>query len=293
MEKVCLVDGNNLMFRAYYATAYSGNMMKNSKGFPTNALYGFVNMMQKIIDEEKPKYIMVAFDIGKNFRKEKYETYKAGRSETPEELKLQMPVARKILEAMGIKYYELEPFEADDIIGTFAEACNNNKEYDATVISSDKDLLQLITDEVEVKLLKTKDYIRYNPESFKEDWGFTPIHMIDYKALAGDSSDNIAGVKGIGDKTAINLLKTYEDLDDIYNHIDDIKGAVKTKLINDKKSAYTSKEMATIYKKVPIDINFDNIKYNGPKLEELANIFSELEFFSLLKNTSTKSNQKK
>ena len=107
MEKVCLVDGNNLMFRAYYATAYSGNMMKNSKGFPTNALYGFVNMMQKIIDEEKPKYIMVAFDIGKNFRKEKYETYKAGRSETPEELKLQMPVARKILEAMGIKYYEL------------------------------------------------------------------------------------------------------------------------------------------------------------------------------------------
>ena len=292
MEKVCLVDGNNLMFRAYYATAYSGNMMKNSKGFPTNALYGFVNMMQKIIDEEKPKYIMVAFDIGKNFRKEKYETYKAGRSETPEELKLQMPVARKILEAMGIKYYELEPFEADDIIGTFAEACNNNKEYDATVISSDKDLLQLITDEVEVKLLKTKDYIRYNPESFKEDWGFTPIHMIDYKALAGDSSDNIAGVKGIGDKTAINLLKTYEDLDDIYKHIDDIKGAVKTKLINDKKSAYTSKEMATIYKKVPIDINFDNIKYNGPKLEELANIFSELEFFSLLKNTSTKSNQK-
>ena len=136
------------------------------------------------------------------------------------------------------------------------------------MISSDKDFLQLITDEVEVKLLKTKDYIRYNPESFKEDWGFTPIHMIDYKALAGDSSDNIAGVKGIGDKTAINLLKTYEDLDDIYNHIHDIKGAVKTKLINDKKSAYTSKEMATIYKKVPIDINFDNIKYNGPKLEE-------------------------
>ena len=288
MEKVCLVDGNNLMFRAYYATAYSGNMMKNSKGFPTNALYGFVNMMQKIIEEEKPKYIMVAFDIGKNFRKEKYETYKAGRSETPEELKSQMPVARKILEAMGIKYYELEPFEADDIIGTFAEACNNNCKYDATVISSDKDLLQLITDEVEVKLLKTKDYIRYNPTNFKEDWGFTPIHMIDYKALAGDSSDNIPGVKGIGDKTAINLLKTYEDLDDIYSHIDDIKGAVKTKLINAKENAYISKEMATIYKKVPIDINFDNIKYNGPKLEELTDIFTELEFFSFLKNTKPK-----
>ena len=292
MEKVCLVDGNNLMFRAYYATAYSGNMMKNSKGFPTNALYGFVNMMQKIIEEEKPKYIMVAFDIGKNFRKEKYETYKAGRSETPEELKLQMPVARKILEAMGIKYYELEPFEADDIIGTFAEGCNNNKEYDATIISSDKDLLQLITDEVEVKLLKTKDYIRYNPTNFKEDWGFSPIHMIDYKALAGDSSDNIPGVKGIGDKTAINLLKTYEDLDDIYSHIDEIKGAVKTKLINDKESAYISKEIATIYKKVPLDVDFAKIKYEGPRLEELASIFRELEFFSLLKNTSPKSTQK-
>ena len=288
MEKVCLVDGNNLMFRAYYATAYSGNIMKNSKGFPTNALYGFVNMMHKIIEEEKPKYIMVAFDIGKNFRKEKYETYKAGRSETPEELKLQMPVARRILTAMGIKYYELEPFEADDIIGTFAGACNNNKEYDATIISSDKDLLQLITDEVEVKLLKTKDFIRYNPKNFLEDWGFTPIHMIDYKALAGDSSDNIPGVKGVGDKTAINLLKTYQDLDDIYNHIDEIKGALKTKLLNDKESAYTSKELATIYKEVPIDIDFTTIKYLGPNEEELSSIYSELEFYSFLKQSKVK-----
>lgn len=288
MEKVCLVDGNNLMFRAYYATAYSGNIMKNSKSFPTNALYGFVNMMHKIIEEEKPKYIMVAFDVGKNFRKEKYETYKAGRSETPEELKLQMPVARKILTAMGIKYYELEPFEADDIIGTFADACNNNKEYDATIISSDKDLLQLITKEVEVKLLKTKDFIRYNPESFKADWGFSPIHMIDYKALAGDSSDNIPGVKGVGDKTAINLLKTYQDLDDIYNHIDEIKGALKNKLLNDKESAYISKELATIYKKVPIDIDFTAIKYMGPNEEEISSIYNELEFYSFLKQRKVK-----
>ena len=292
MEKVCLVDGNNLMFRAYYATAYSGNIMKNSKGFPTNALYGFVNMMHKIIEEEKPKYIMVAFDIGKNFRKEKYETYKAGRSETPEELKLQMPVARRILTAMGIKYYELEPFEADDIIGTFASACNNNKEYDATIISSDKDLLQLITDEVEVKLLKTKDFIRYNPKNFLEDWGFTPIHMIDYKALAGDSSDNIPGVKGVGDKTAINLLKTYQDLDDIYNHIDEIKGALKNKLLNDKESAYISKELATIYKKVPIDIDFTTIKYLGPNAEELSSIYSELEFYSFLKQSKVQTVKK-
>lgn len=292
MEKICLVDGNNLMFRAYYATAYTGNMMKNSKMFPTNALYGFVNMMHKIIEEEKPKYIMVAFDIGKNFRKEKYDTYKAGRIETPEELKMQMPVARKILTAMGIKYYELEPFEADDIIGTFASKCNNNSEYNATIISSDKDLLQLITDEVEVKLLKSKDFIRYNPTNFLADWGFTPIHMIDYKALAGDSSDNIPGVKGIGDKTAISLLKTYTDLDDIYNHIDEIKGAVKTKLINDKEAAYISKEMATIYQSVPIDLDFSQIKYLGPNDEELTSIYEDLEFYSFLKSRPVNKKEK-
>ena len=126
MKKVILVDGNNLMFRSYYATAYTGNVMKNSKGFPTNALYGFCQMMNKIIHEEKPEYIAVAFDIGKNFRKQKYETYKEGRAATPEELKLQMPVAREILKAMGIPYFELEPYEADDIIGTFAKMCEED-----------------------------------------------------------------------------------------------------------------------------------------------------------------------
>ena len=284
MKKVILVDGNNLMFRSYYATAYNGNLMKNSKGVATNALYGFVNMMHKIIGEEKPEYIMVAFDIGKNFRKEKYETYKAGRIETPEELKMQMPIARDILTAMGIKYYELEPYEADDIIGTFAKYCNNNNEYDALIVSSDKDLLQLITPEVEMKLLKTKDYIKYNPVNFKEDWGFEPIHMIDYKALAGDASDNIPGVRGVGDKTAIKLLKEYKDLEDIYNHIDEIKGSLKDKLINDKEMAFVSKEMATIYKDVPIDVNFDNIKYTGPNEEKLYEIYKDLEFYSLIKN---------
>ena len=284
MKKVILVDGNNLMFRSYYATAYNGNLMKNSKGVATNALYGFVNMMHKIIAEEKPEYIMVAFDIGKNFRKEKYETYKAGRIETPEELKMQMPIARDILTAMGIKYYELEPYEADDIIGTFAKYCNNNNEYDALIVSSDKDLLQLITPEVEMKLLKTKDYIKYNPVNFKEDWGFEPIHMIDYKALAGDASDNIPGVRGVGDKTAIKLLKEYKDLEDIYNHIDEIKGSLKDKLVNDKEMAFVSKEMATIYKNVPIDVNFDNIKYTGPNEDVLYEIYKDLEFYSLIKN---------
>ncbi len=283
MKKVILVDGNNLMFRSYYATAYTGNVMKNSKGFPTNALYGFVGMMNKIITEEKPEYIAVAFDIGKNFRRQKYETYKAGRQATPDELKMQMPIARELLTAWRIKYFELEPYEADDIIGTFARMCDEDPEYNATIISSDKDLLQLISPEVDVKLLKQKDYIRYNPKTFKEDWGFEPIRMIDYKALAGDSSDNIPGVKGIGDKTAINLLKQYDTIEDLYEHIEEIKGKTKEKLLEDKESAFISKEIATIYREVPLNVSLSDCTYKGPDLISLNKKFEELEFYSFIK----------
>ena len=283
MKKVILIDGNNLMYRSYYATAYTGNVMKNSKGFPTNALYGFVGMMNKIIHEEKPEYAMVAFDIGKNFRKEKYETYKDGRNETPDELKMQMPIARDILKAMGIQYFEMEPYEADDIIGTFAKFCEEDPEYTATIVSSDKDLLQLISEETEVKLLKQKDYIRYNKKSFKEDWGIEPIRVIDYKALAGDPSDNIPGVKGIGDKTAINLLKQYDTIEDIYEHIDEIKGKMHEKLLNDKENAFISKEIATIYRDVPLNVSLDDVKYVGPDFVLLNKIYEELEFYSFIK----------
>lgn len=166
MKKVILVDGNNLLFRSYYATAYSGSNMRNSKGFPTNGLFGFINMMNKIISEEKPEYIMVAFDKGKTFRHERYADYKGGRAETPDELKMQFPVAKKILDAMGVKHYEIDNYEADDIIGSFAKMIDNNPDYIGTIVSSDKDLLQLITDKVDVKLLKSKDYIRMNRDVF-------------------------------------------------------------------------------------------------------------------------------
>ena len=284
MKKVILVDGNNLMFRSYYATAYSENMMRNSKGFPTNALYGFTTMMNKIINEEKPEYIAVAFDIGKNFRKQKYDFYKEGRQATPDELIKQMPIARKILDAMGIKYLELEPYEADDIIGTLAKMANIDPEYVATIISSDKDLLQLINEEVEVKLLKQTGFIRYNPETFKALYGIEPIKIIDLKALAGDSSDNIPGVRGIGEKTALKLLQEYGSLEGIYENIDSIKGKTKEKLEVDRDNAFMSKEIATIYKDVPLNISFDDILYTGPKEVELADIFESLEFYSLLKN---------
>ena len=151
MKRIVLIDGNNLMLRSFYATAYTGNLMKNSKGFYTNALYGFVSMINKNIEEEKPEYMAVAFDIGKNFRKDLYKEYKDGRKLTPDELKMQMPIARKILDAMGIKYYEIENYEADDIIGTLSYRALIDPDYVATIISSDKDLLQLINEQVEVK----------------------------------------------------------------------------------------------------------------------------------------------
>ena len=283
MEKIIMVDGNNLLFRSYYATAYNGNFMKNSKGFPTNAIFGLANMINKIIIEEKPKYMVVAFDKGKTFRHEKYGFYKGGRSETPDELKMQFPMAKKMLDAMGIKYYEIDNYEADDIIGTFARYCDEDDNYDGLIVSSDKDLLQLISKHVEIKLLKSKDYIRYNEKTFKDDWGIDPINIIDFKALMGDPSDNIPGVKGIGEKTALKLLSEYKTLDGVYKNIDSIKGTLKDKLINDKDNAYMSYEIATICKEVPMDINISDIEYLGPKYE-LKDIYEELEFYSLLKN---------
>ena len=288
MKKVILVDGNNLMFRSFYATLYSGSMMTNKEGFPTNALYGFVNMMNKIIAEEKPVYIMVAFDIGKTFRHEKYDYYKGKRDETPDDLKKQFPIAKKILNAMGIKYFELEGYEADDIIGTFAKKVDENKEYNATIISSDKDLLQLISDDVEVKLLKPKDYIRMNKKVFFDTYGLDPIKMIDLKSLMGDASDNIPGVKGIGEKTALKLLQEYGSLDGVYENIDNIKGATHDKLVQDKENAYMSYDIATIYREVPIDTNFDNIKYENEQTEELINLYNDLDFHSFLKKANIK-----
>ena len=285
MKKIILVDGNNLMFRSYYATAYTGNIMRNSKGFPTNALYGFVSMINKIIAEENPVYMAVAFDIGKNFRKDKYKDYKAGRKQIPDDLKAQMPIARKLLDSMGIKYFELEPYEADDIIGTLAKMADQDPTFDATIVSSDRDLLQLISDVVDVKLLKQKDHIRYNRETFIKDFGIEPINIIDLKALAGDASDNIPGVKGVGEKTALNLLHQYKTIENIYDHIDEIKGKLKEKLIVDKDNAFFSKELATIYKDVPLNIDsLDSISYSGENEEKLYELYKELEFYSFIKN---------
>lgn len=287
MEKVVLVDGNNLLFRSYYATAYTGNIMRNRDGFPTNGLYGFVNMINKIVAEENPKYMMVAFDIGKTFRHEKYKDYKGGRRETPEDLKVQFPIAKKILTAMGIKYLECEGYEADDIIGTISSWCDKDPEYEALIVSSDKDLLQLISDETVVKLLKPKDYIMMDKATFIQTYGFEPIKMIDLKALMGDASDNIPGVKGIGEKTAIKLLTQYGSLDGIYENIDNIKGSTHEKLVTGNEDAYYSKELVTIYRDVPLNITWDDLLYGNENTNELIQLYNELNFYSLLKKASS------
>ena len=282
MEKVVLVDGNNLLFRSYYATAYSGNLMKNSKGFPTNGLYGLVNMLNKIIKEENPKYMLVAFDKGKTFRHDKYKEYKDGRIKTPEDLLMQFKVAKELVPLMGIKCFEIDNYEADDIIGTYSKIISNDDKYEGLIVSSDKDLLQLINFNITVKLLKSKDYIMMDENTFKETYGLDPIKMIDLKGLMGDSSDNIPGVKGIGEKTALKLLQKYNSLEGIYENIDDITGSTKQKLIDGKESAIMSKDIATIYKDVPVTYKLSDLIYNGEQ-EGLKNMYEELEFYSFLK----------
>ena len=283
MEKILLVDGNNLIFRSYYATAYTGVIMRNSKGFPTNALYGFINMMNKIIREEKPDYILVAFDKGKTFRHDAYSEYKAGRSDTPDELKQQFPVAKEVLKAMGIKYHEMDNYEADDIIGTLSSIAHKDPNFDCEIISSDKDLLQLIEDDVVVRVLKSNDHIIMDRDKFIETYGVEPIKMIDLKALMGDSSDNIPGVAGVGEKTAIKLIQEYQSIDNIYKNIDSIKGKLQEKLLNDKDNCYKSYELATIVKDIKLDFTLKDCKYEGIDNLKLKDILEELEFKSLLK----------
>lgn len=288
MKKVILVDGNNLLFRSYFATAYTGNTMRNSKGFPTNGLYGLVNMLNKIIREEKPEYMLVAFDKGKTFRHEKYLDYKGGRNETPDDLKRQFSVAKKLVPLMGIKCFEIDNYEADDIIGTYSKMALIDPEFETTIVSSDKDLLQLINEETEVKLLKQKDYIRMNEETFIDTYGIKPIRMIDLKGLMGDASDNIPGVKGIGEKTALKLLQEYDSLENVYDNIDNIKGATKQKLIDGKESAFMSKDIATIYNEVPVTYSLEELKYDGPDVNGLREMYSDLEFYSFLKDFKEK-----
>lgn len=280
-EKLVLIDGNSLLYRAYYALP----LLHNDKGVFTNAVYGFTTILLNILEEEKPTHMLVAFDAGKTtFRHESFKDYKGGRQKTPPELSEQFPLTKELLEAFNIPFYELDLYEADDIIGTLAKQAGENK-WDVKVISGDQDLLQLVTDQVTVDLTKkgVSEVASYTPESLQSEMELRPDQIIELKALMGDSSDNIPGVPGVGIKTATKLLKEYGSVDEIYNNLDKITAKkLNENLTTHKDSAYLSKELVTINQASPIQINLKDTKYEGYAEEAVLKLFQKLEFRSLL-----------
>ncbi len=261
MEKMLLIDGNSLLFRAYYATAY-GNVMKTANGIPTNALFGFTSMLLKAFELVNADNVLVAFDTGKKtFRHDKYEEYKGTRSAVPEDLVVQFPIIRELLDAMHIKRCEIVGYEADDIIGSLVKKYRN---YDINVLTSDKDLLQLIDDTTSIWLMKKglTEIVRMDEKALFEQMQIVPDQITDLKGLMGDASDNIPGVKGIGEKTALKLIWEYNTIENLYEHIDEIKGKLQEKLIEGKESALFSKWLATIKCDVEVNLETDDFKSN-------------------------------
>ena len=281
--KLLLIDGNSVLFRGYYATCY-GNIMQTSKGVYTNGIYAFANMLNKAIRTYEPDYCVVAFDKAKHtFRHDIAPDYKGGRKETPEELVGQFPLVREMLEAYNIPYLEYDTIEADDIIGSLA------KKYDmeTCILSSDRDMLQLIDDTTNVLVMRKgmSDIARMDEKALKEEYSLKPYQIIDYKGLAGDKSDNIRGVDGVGEKTAIKLLNDYDTCEGIYEHIDEIKGKMKEKLINGKDSCFLSKTLATIKTDVEIDHDLEDFRLNINE-EERNRFFEKYEMYSLIRETN-------
>ena len=282
MKKFLIIDGNNVMFRAYYATAAMGNLMRNTKGNPTNMVYGFINIFNKVI-QDNYTHVAVAFDKGSKTRRHKmYSEYKAGRQKTPDELFLQIPYILKWLEAMNVHYYMSDDYEADDIVASIAKRFYPSFD-EIDVLSNDNDLFQLIKDK-EIQLYqKQKEQVKYDKAYLFEDKGIEPIQIPDFKALIGDNSDNLPGVEGIGPVTAAKLLNQYKTLDGIYEHIDEIKGKTKERLIKDKETAYFTKDMATLDPSFEFSENEDDFLVKEFNKDELISLYQELDFHSFLK----------
>jgi DNA polymerase I len=280
-KKLVLIDGNSIAYRAFFALP----LLNNDKGIHTNAVYGFTMMLMKILEDEKPTHMLVAFDAGKTtFRHKTFEEYKGGRQKTPPELSEQFPFIRELLDAYGISRYELENYEADDIIGTLS--LNAEKEgFEVKIISGDKDLTQLSSNHTTVGITRKgiTDIEEYTPEHIKEKYGLVPEQIIDMKGLMGDTSDNIPGVPGVGEKTAIKLLKEFSSIEKLFESIDQVSGAkLKEKLQNFKDQAIMSKQLATIERHAPIKVDLDDITYEGYAKEKVVTLFKELGFQSLL-----------
>ncbi|MER2030792.1 MAG: DNA polymerase I [Solibacillus sp.] len=283
-QKLLLLDGNSLAYRAFFALP----LLTNDSGIHTNATYGFTTMLQKIIGEENPTQMLVAFDAGKTtFRHESFGEYKGGRQKTPPELSEQFPYIRKLIDAYKIKRYELEMYEADDIIGTLAKQAAGQG-IEVIVVSGDKDLTQLATEDVTVYITRKgiTDIEKYTPAHIEEKYGLTPEQIIDMKGLMGDQSDNIPGVPGVGEKTAIKLLKEHGTIEKLYEAMDSLKASkMKEKLVDNEEMAHLSKKLATIHTDAPLTITIDELAYTGPDEEALLDVWQELGFKSLIEKS--------
>lgn len=292
MNKLVLIDGNSLSFRAFYALP----LLSNKAGIHTNAILGFAKLLEKIIREEQPTHFLVAFDAGKTtFRHSKYSEYKGGRQKTPPELSEQFPYIRQLLDAYHIKHYELENYEADDIIGTLSKEADQN-DFETIIVTGDRDLTQLATQNVTIYYTKkgVTDVDHYTPEFIAEKYnGLKPIQIIDMKGLMGDSSDNIPGVAGVGEKTAIKLLNQFDSVEGVYENIDKVSGKkLKEKLELSHEDALMSKELATINRYSPIEVTLNDTKLsdindNHKKIE----LFKKLEFKQLLADIDNKASE--
>ncbi len=295
-NKLLLIDGSSVAFRAFFALYNQIDRFKSPTGLHTNAIYGFNLMLDHMMKRIEPTHILVAFDAGKTtFRTEMYADYKAGRAKTPDEFREQFPFIRQMLDAMGVKHYELDQYEADDIIGTLDKMAERTEiPFDVTIVSGDKDLIQL-TDEntvVEISKKGVAEFEEFTPAYLMEKMGITPTQFIDLKALMGDKSDNIHGVTKIGEKTGLKLLTEFGSLDGIYENIDSMKASkMKENLIADKEQAFLSRTLATIDTNAPIEIGLDDIVYQGPKLEELGQFYDDMGFKQLRAQLGTTSSQ--
>lgn len=284
MKRIILVDGNSLMYRAYYATAFTGNLMQNSKGLYTNAIYSFIKMLDHLVNQEYDN-ILVAFDAGKQtFRHEIMDSYKDGRSPMPEEMRVQIPHIKEYLHLMNIKEYQLPLYEADDIIGTMAKEALEAG-YHVDVYSSDKDLLQLVNENTTVHLTKKgmTDLEDFTPEHVIEKYGLTFNQMVDLKALMGDPSDNLKGLPGVGEKTAIKLLQQYGTLENLIEQKDSVSGKLGEKVREFYNDALVCQKMCTINRTSPLEITLSDTARKEPDYAKLNEFYRFLEFHSLLK----------
>ena len=281
MNKLLLIDGNSIINRAFYGIMGS-KMLMTEDGTYTNAVYGFLSILFKELDDIKPEYLVVAFDLKAPTHRHKiYDKYKANRHGMPEELAMQMPILKETLKAMNVCIIEKEGYEADDILGTLAK-WGQKEELEVTVLTGDRDSFQLIDKNIKVRIPRTKmgktETEDYTVEKIEEEYGLEPLDLIEVKGLMGDTSDNIPGVPGVGEKTALNLIKQYKSIDEVYNHIDEQKGKLKEKLSENKDLAYLSRTLGTIDINAPIEKNLGAFQVEEWNKPEVLEIFKKLKF---------------